>query len=235
MSASPRIIRYYNLPLVMVSIVGKMGSGKTNWGYHILHELREVYLAKQRKPRNKLVSYITPVYFPFDWSHVNNFWDFIEGRNGYEGVRFYRRVFVFIDDVSFAMHHASTRTREFLQSLARIRHRRPSVRRWYVAVAFHYSRATLPFLRQSQVIIATSCSTYGEEQGLKEFFNPSAVKRYHKIYLSDADKFPALVNSWGHISIMRIPFYNYKRWGNVIGANGVRNRQYKTEDDGYRG
>ena len=233
MSDGFKVVRYYSLPLVMISIVGKMGSGKTNWGYHILRELRDRYASNVRLQRSgQYKSYITSVYFPFDWELVDDFWRFIEGGTK----KFFKRVFVFIDDVSFAMHHASTRTRVFLQSLARIRHRRPSVKRWYVVVAFHYSRATLPFLRQSQVIIATSCSTYGEEQGLKEFFNPSAVRRFHQIYLSEADKFPALVNSWGHISIMRIPFYKRKSWGNIIGNNGVRGEQYdEVEGNGYRG
>ena len=193
------IIRRYNLPLTLISIIGKMGSGKTNWGYALLKELREEHM-----------KHIPSIYFQFDWDLVEDFWSHVETIRG-------RSAYVFIDDMSFSMDVRDKKTREFLQKLTKIRHENPRVKRWFIAVASHYSKATVPFMRQAQIVIATSCTTPEEVKGLSNFFPEAEVTNYYNYYIKHPDEFPALVNTWGVIyPNMVIPYYKWKYWGTVI-------------------
>jgi len=204
------IIREYKLPLVMISIIGKMGSGKTNVGYHLLQELREVFPRYDYGKNGWRTSNIKSVYFQFDWDRVDDFWETIRGLKG-------KVAYVFIDDVSFALETRERKSRQFLNQLARIRHENPKIKHWFLAVAFHYSKATVPFVRQSQVVIVTSVTTEGEINGLKEFFKKRVVEEYYRYYLRYRREYPILVNSWGNIWIASgIPYYKYKKWGIVV-------------------
>ncbi len=181
----------------MINIIGHIGSGKTTLGFYLW----------RRWKWNTLSIYSTSIYFQYDRDKVEEFWEAIKKVKK-------ERVFVMIDDVSFSM---SLKDRSFLHQLTKIRHMNRRVKRWVVATAMHYSRATLPFLRQANIKILTSLTDPEEIENLKWTFTTNALWDYYRVYIDCPNCHYILVNWFGYIGISKFnkPYKN-KCWGIVV-------------------
>lgn len=180
----------------MINVVGIMGSGKTTL-------LRRLY-SEFRRGRRDVIS----IYFQYDREKEEEFWKAIKEVKA-------RHVFVAIDDISFSLSRAD---RAFLHKLSKIRHLNPSVYRWAVATAMHYSRATLPFLRQAATKIITSLNDPEEIENLKWSFTTQALWDYYYTYTAYPTAHFILVNWLGQIFITRFtrPRRQARCWDIVI-------------------
>ncbi len=187
-------------PLHMINIVGTMGSGKTTL-------LRRLYSEFRRGRRG-----VTSIYFQYDKDKAEEFWETVRSVEA-------AHVFVAIDDISFSLTRGD---REFLHRLSKIRHMNPRVKRWAVATSMHYSRATLPFLRQAATKILTSLNDPEEIENLKWTFTTQALWDYYYTYTAYPTEHFILVNWLGQIFITRFtkPRRHARCWDIVV--NGPR-------------
>lgn len=196
----PIRLKFPRLPFTMINIIGHIGSGKTTLGFYLW----------RRWKWNILKRYVGSIYFQYDRDKIDDFWEAIHSINK-------ERVFVFIDDISFSI---SYKDREFLHELTKIRHRNKKVRRWVVVTAMHYSRATLPFLRQANIKILTSLTDPEEIESLKWSFTVSALWDYYRVYTSCPECHYILLNWVGYIGISHFNKpRRYKCWDIVVNGS----------------
>ena len=183
-------------PLHMINLVGIMGSGKTTL-------LRKLYSEFRRGRRN-----VVAIYFQYDRSKIEDFFREIKRVKA-------THVYVAIDDISFSI---SRTDRDFLHRLSKIRHENRRVKRWAIATAMHYSRATLPFLRQAATKILLSLNDPEEIENLKWSFTTTALWDYYYTYTAYPTAHFILVNWLGQIFITRFtrPRRNARCWDVVV-------------------
>ncbi|ALL00066.1 hypothetical protein Pyrde_0016 [Pyrodictium delaneyi] len=169
-------------PLHQINIVGVMGAGKTT----LLMKLWALFKRNHRPA--------TSIYFQFERDLLDEFWEAVKSiETPY--------AYVAIDDISFALSRGD---REFLHSLTKIRHLNRRVKKWVVATAMHYGKATLPFLRQSHTKVLLSLVEPEEIESLRWSFTVQALWDYYYVYVSDPLGHWALFNWLGQIFITRI-------------------------------
>ncbi len=197
-SAPPRLV--WVKPLHHISIIGTMGSGKTT--------LARYLYSRYRWGRTKRG--VASVYFQFDREKLGEFWEAVKALDTYYA-------YIVIDDISFSLSRGD---REFLHSLAKIRHMNPRVKRWVLVTVMHYSRATLPFVRQSHSKILTSLADPEEIEQLRWSFKLEALWDYYDVYRMNPSGHWALFNWLGSIFITRFPRPRRRCWDIVV--NGPR-------------
>jgi len=193
-------IRFPRLPFLLINIIGHIGTGKTTLAFYLWRRWKWVTLSK----------YVGNIYFQYDRSKVSEFWEAIKNYKK-------ERAWVVVDDISFAI---GQKDREFLHTLTKLRHFNPRVKRWVVVTIMHYSRATLPFLRQAGVKILTSLTDPEEIEALRWSFTTSALWDYYRVYTECPECHYILVNWMGKIGISH--FNKPKRntcWEIVVNGN----------------
>ena len=182
MSELRRVRLRWVRPLHQINLVGVMGAGKTT-------TLVKLWALFKRNHRPA-----TSVYFQFDRDRLDEFWEAVKQvETPY--------AFIAVDDISFALKRAD---RDFLHSLTKIRHLNRRVKKWALATAMHYSKATLPFLRQSHTKLLLSLVEPEEIESLRWSFTVQALWDYYYVYVSNPIGHYALVNWLGNIFITKI-------------------------------
>ena len=186
-------------PLHMINIIGTMGSGKTTL-------LRKLYA---RYKWGKYKGTVVSVYMQYEHDRElhKQFWDTLKELD-------YKYVFIAIDDISFTSYDKLTRT--FMRQLTKVRHLNRNVRKWVIATAMHYSKATLPFLRFGHVKILTSLTDPEEIENLRWTFTTQALWDYYHLYTRDPFGHWVLVNWLGSIFITKINKPRSKCWDIVV-------------------
>ncbi|MEB3861207.1 MAG: hypothetical protein GSR84_03180 [Desulfurococcales archaeon] len=193
-TAPPKLV--WVKPLHQISIVGTMGSGKTTLARYLYSRYR------WGRAKRGVVS----VYFQFEREKIDVFWETLESLDAYYA-------YIVIDDISFSLSRGD---REFLHRLAKIRHANPSVKRWVVVTIMHYSRATLPFIRQSHSKILTSLADPEEIEQLRWSFKLESLWDYYDVYRTMPTSHWALFNWLGNIFITRFPRPRRRCWDIVV-------------------
>ena len=183
-------------PLHQISIIGTMGSGKTTLARYIY--------SRYRWGRTKRG--VTSIYFQFERDGLDSFWSAVKSLN-----TFY--AFIVIDDISFSLTRGD---REFLNRIAKIRHMNTRVKRWVIVTVMHYSRATLPFVRQSHSKILTSLADPEEIEQLRWSFKLESLWDYYDVYRTMPTSHWALFNWLGNIFITRFPRPRRRCWDVVV-------------------
>lgn len=183
-------------PLHQISIVGTMGSGKTT--------LARYLYSRYRWGRTKRG--VVSVYFQFDRENLDKFWETLKQLDTYYA-------YVVIDDISFSLSRGD---REFLHRLAKIRHLNRKVKRWVIVTAMHYSRATLPFVRQSHTKILTSLADPEEIEQLRWSFKLESLWDYYDVYRLMPTSHWILINWLGNIFITKFKKPRKKCWDIVV-------------------
>ena len=184
-------------PLHQVSIVGTMGSGKTTLARYLYSRFRW-----GRTRYGKIVS----VYFQFERDMIDEFWKTVAQLDA-------KYAYIVIDDISFSLSRGD---REFLHRLAKIRHSNKKVRYWVIVTIMHYSRATLPFVRQSHSKILTSLADPEEIEQLRWSFKMESLWDYYDVYRIMPQSHWALFNWLGNIFITRFPRPRKRCWDIIV-------------------
>ena len=186
----PRL--YWVKPLHKINIIGVMGSGKTTLALRLYGEFK-------RGQRGRKVS----VYFQYDKSLKDEFWDAIRSLDA-------DMAYVVVDDISFSLD------RPFMQELTRIRHKNRRVRRWALVTNMHYSKAALPFLRQSNTKILTSLTDPEEIENLRWNFTVQALWDYYYLYINEPQRHWVLINWMGQIFVSWFKKPRQRCWDVVV-------------------
>ena len=190
-------------PLHSISITGLMGSGKTTLA-------RKIYA---RYKWGKRSIEVVSVYFQYEHNKelIAEFWGKISELKA-------KYAFVVVDDISFTGYDKLTRA--FLRELSKIRHKNRQVARWVVLTAFHYSKATLPFLRISHTRVLTSLANTEEIEALRLAFPVHALWDYYDVYRMDPMGHWVLFNWLGNVFISKVFKPASRCWDIVV--NGPR-------------
>jgi len=187
-------IKFYRVSYQAFSIIGVQGSGKTNWIY---------YLA--RKFKKKFKDQGITAYIPYSHRNFVAFlYHYTYDFNEYFGIpEDPKYIFIAVDDMSFLIRNNAT-ANDILYLISVIRHLNKQFKRVYVAFVTHYSKATRPFLRLTNVKILTSITSFEELEGLKGMFPPSSLYDFFNLYTEDPTKFYTLINHYGNVFITKI-------------------------------
>jgi hypothetical protein len=121
-------------PIVLVSVIGLMGSGKTNFAYFLYDKFFYDY---------ELVHYES--YFNSDKELILN--EIIED------VKTKKDAFIIFDDMSFIANTYSKDVNQFLSEIMRIRH---SINHGVLVFIAHYRKSILPVLREAHIVALTT-------------------------------------------------------------------------------
>ena len=193
--------------VLSISMIGIPQTGKTNTAKYLAKLFFNYALERRARP---LITY----YRFRDTSDLTYYKWLIDRLISYEkrlkrviGVR--HNVFIMIlDDLSFLPSTLTKTTKDFLNFLTRIAHKLKWSKRIVLIYVFHYAKAVLPYLRLSQIRIATSITTKLEAESLLDYFNESGVWSYYNFLINNRPtrtKFYSLWNIYGEEHIVRPP------------------------------
>lgn len=116
-------------------------------------------------------------------------------------------LFLIFDDISFLTQRLDSEMKTFLNYVSRIAHHQKWAKRIVITNIFHYSKATVPFLRISHVKIVTSIASPVEVNGLKDFFTESSLWNFFRIKTHGIkkSKYYTLYNVFGYEFITKPP------------------------------
>ena len=194
-------IKFYRIPLFKVAIIGLEGSGKTT----LARYLYSIYRWGRHNPNAGRI--VKSIYFMYDKEKREELFKAIaeEKEANY--------LYIVIDDISFSITHHE---RNFLNRLAKIRHSNKHIKRWVFVYIMHYSKGTIPFLRQANAKILTSLVEPESIEQLKYSFTVNALWDYYRVYTSAPDKHVILVNWMGNLFISKFKRPKARCWDIVV-------------------
>ena len=184
----------YNV--VVVNIIGIMGSGKTNWANFLSLIVEDIY------PKKFLKFYIRYT----NMKQLKQKMGFLAKslRKINKELRKHYGLLIVFDDISFVK-----RDIDLLQKIANIRHYKgySGFRKYMLIFCYHYSKGCLPFLRQSHIRVLTSLTTRYEVEQLKEYFDLNDLWNFYEYKNENIKKyrFHSLVNIMGEHLIIKPP------------------------------
>ena len=192
--------------VVRISIVGLEQTGKTNNAMYIANLFEQLALRRGSIPVVFYDTWKNPVIAVRKLEklkQLRNNWCKEDSCNDYCP----DSLFIIFDDISFISYKFDQEMKKFMHYISRIAHRHRWARRIVIANIFHYSRATLPFIRISHARILTSLSCPAEVEGLKQFFTESSLWNFYNIKTNDIrrTKYYSLYNIMGAEFITKPP------------------------------
>lgn len=187
-----------------ISIVGLEQTGKTNNAFYIANLFWKLALERGSLPIIAYTRWKSPLHTIKSLEYlktIRSYW--CEECNDYCPDSLY----IIFDDISFLTATLSPDMRKYMNYISRIAHKHRWARRIVIVNIFHYSKATLPFLRISHVKIVTSLASAVEIAGLKEFFRESSLWRFYEMKTQSvrATKYYSLYNIYGVEFITKPP------------------------------
>ena len=184
----------YNV--VIVNVVGIMGTGKTNWCHFLGNTVENIFPMKFFK---FYIRYTNIVQLKKKLSFLAR-----NLRKINKKLRKHFGLMLVFDDISFIQ-----RDIEFLQKIANIRHYKgfSHFYKYIIIFAYHYSKGALPFLRQSHVRVLTSLNSRYEIEQLKEYFDLNDLWNFYEIKNESIKRyrFHSLVNIMSKHYIVKPP------------------------------
>jgi hypothetical protein len=172
------IANYNNI--VLVSIIGLSGTGKTNFALWLSEKLINDNLYEDVKIINLEESFDEKVIF--------------DSKN---------TIYVF-DDVTYLLSRHSKQIDSFLRALMLARH---TVERAMFIFISHYSTSTLPVLRSAHVRVVSSVTSVYELKQYAKLFNADALWDFYQRFVR-LERYIFLVNALGFHAIIKIPLSN---------------------------
>jgi len=179
-------------PIIMVSVIGLPGSGKTNFAYWLYDTFFYDY---------ELTHYES--YFNSNHELILN--EIIED------VKTKKDAFIIFDDMSFIANTYSKDVNQFLSEIMRIRH---YILHGVLVFIAHYRRSILPVLREAHIVALTTLFPYQHED-MSKIFTWDSMIRFSHIVMNFERK--VLIWLYGDIWILPIPLSKtYKeKFGNT--------------------
>jgi hypothetical protein len=174
-------------PIVLVSVIGLMGTGKTNFAYWLYDRYFYDY---------ELVHYES--YFNSDKELILN--------QIIEDVKTKKDAFIIFDDMSFIANTYSKEINKFLNELMRIRH---SIQHGVLVFIAHYRHSILPVLREAHIIALTTLFP-NQFNDMSKIFTYDSMVRFSQHVMNFRRR--VLIWCYGDIWILPIPLSEtYKR------------------------
>jgi len=167
-------------PIVLVSVIGLMGSGKTNFAYWLYDNFFYDY---------QLVHYES--YFNSDKELILN--------QIVEDVKTKKDAFIIFDDMSFIANTYTKDVNQFLSEIMRIRH---SINHGVLVFIAHYRHSILPVLREAHIVALTTLFPNQFKDMSNIFTWDSMIDFSHDIMNFERK---VLVWCYGKIWILKIP------------------------------
>jgi len=163
--------------IVLVSIIGLSGTGKTNFALWLSEKLLSENIYDDVKLVNLEENF--------------NEKEIFDSKN---------TIYIF-DDVTYLISRHSKQIDSFLRALMLARH---SIERAMFVFISHYSTSTLPILRSAHVRVVSSITSIYELKQYSKLFNADALWDFYQRFVR-LEKYIFLVNALGFHAIIRIP------------------------------
>lgn len=192
--------------VVRISIVGLEQTGKTNNAMYIANLFEQLALKRGSAPVILYERWKDPATsmkkleklrkIRNDWCQEYGCADYCPDA-----------LMIIFDDISFITYRLDREMKKFMHYMSKIAHKHRWARRIVITNIFHYSKATLPFIRISHVRILTSLSCPAEVEGLKQFFTESSLWNFYRLKTENLrkTKYYALYNIMGAEFITKPP------------------------------
>jgi hypothetical protein len=169
-------------PIVLVSVIGLMGTGKTNFAYVLYDKFFYDY---------QLIHYES--YFNSNGELIFN--------QIIEDFKTKKDAFIIFDDMSFITNTYSKDVNHFLSELMRIRH---YIQQGVLVFISHYRHSILPVLREAHIIALTTLFP-NQFKDMSNIFTWDSMVRFANIVMNFNPEHKILVWLYGHVWIVPIP------------------------------
>ena len=166
--------------IVLVSIIGLSGTGKTNFALWLSEKLINDNL--------------------YDDIKIINLEENLNGKEIFDSKN---TIYIF-DDVTYLLSKHSREIDKFLRALMLARH---SIERAMFIFISHYSTSTLPVLRSAHVRVVSSITSIYELRQYSKLFNTDALWDFYQRFIK-LERYIFLVNALGFHAIIKIPLSN---------------------------
>jgi hypothetical protein len=169
-----------NNNIILVSIIGLSGTGKTNFALWLSEKLINDDL--------------------YDDVKIVNLEENLDEKSIFDSKN---TIYIF-DDVTYLLSRHSKDIDKFLRALMLARH---TIERAMFIFISHYSTSTLPVLRSAHVRVVSSITSIYELKQYSKLFNADALWDFYQRFIR-LERFIFLVNALGFHAIIRIPLSN---------------------------